>query len=279
MLMAAAIGAADGRPSTGGELYARLVDAAQRGDTRATQELAAVNAYLTSRGLTADDLGVPPAEPPVAETQVGGSRLAVEDASPWRVTINNRTTFDSSRDVAEYVANRLSVLRDFGERTPDRQVEVVVHPAGRASVSGFLSALVCPCTGVSLIVDVYSPAGWIFASGRDVSGVDLKREAREIEVAVLDQAAQSLDIFPGVSRAQLRAEVRMVRLKTTADSAVTTAGSADVLLVDLVTDIWDAHAGRAAVVEVQGMPDVTEAYRRFVLGDPIGANQIEPVRR
>ncbi|HYN50720.1 MAG TPA: hypothetical protein VES62_07325 [Thermoleophilaceae bacterium] len=275
-LLATASGAADGRPRSGDELYAMVVDAAQRGDQRAAQELAALDAYMAQRGLRPADLGVPTLDPARAETYQGLVRLAVEDAAPWRMTILNSTSFANADDVAAYIAIRSATLEAFASNESQRQVEAVISPSGPTSTAAFLDVLSCPCEGVSLIVDVFGPEGWMMAAGRELVGRDVRLAASLIETEILDQAAFSLDNFPGVTRADLRAEVRMVRVKMTAQSAYATSVRDEVLLVDLLTDIADAYAGRAAVVEVVGAPDLREAYQRLVLGDP--ADPVWPAR-
>jgi hypothetical protein len=235
-----------------------------------------MDSFLADRGLTPADLPLPNRDGTPLETQSGATRLSVDDASPWYITIHNRTSFATQADLAGYITSRSIALADLAQSDPRARVQAVVHPRDRTSVTGFLSAIACPCDGVNLIVDVYGPDGWMMSAGSDLSGLRVRESATAIESMILDQAAFSLDMFPGVVRADLRAELRMVRLSMTARSAAATSSLPDVLLVDLVTDIERAFVGRAAVVVVAGMPDVAEAYRRIVLADPIGADPVEP---
>lgn len=274
--LATMTGAANDGPRSGSDLYSRLQAAAGEGDPRAVAELVAVDSFMAQRNLSPADLGVPALEVERTAAQSGLVRLSLKDQAPWRITVYNETAFTDAASISAYAAARHAALGLLADADPNRIIDAILSPNTEVSVTAFAQSLSCPCESVHLTVDVYGPGGWMMAAGREIIGRDFAAQSRAIESEILDQAAFSLDQFPGVRRADLRANVRAVQLRMTADAALASSRSESVLVVDPLSDIADAYAGRAAVVEVANAPELWQEFARIVLNRPLGVNGVAP---
>jgi hypothetical protein len=270
------IGAASGLPRSGSEIYQRIQLAAANGDKRAEAGLAALDRFMAARGLDPDDLGVPALDLPSHETQMGLVTVRVEDGSPWHISVHNATRIQSGDQLLAYVSARHAALDGLAAADASREIDVVISPARRISFAEFVGVLTCPCTGVSLSVDVYGPDGWLMQAGHNIAGRDIVADADAIESEIRQEVALTLDLYPGVKSSDLEFAVRRVSVKMPANAAVLSARHDDVLAIDPLTDLADAYAGRSAVLEVEGAPDVREVYARLVLHKPVDANPIWP---
>ena len=268
-------GAKDQSPSTGAELYERLTAAAAAGDQSAADYKRALDEHLTARGLGVRDLPLPAAAG-AREVSAGPLRLAIEDNAPWGISVANRTELSDAAAVDSYRAARSEALRKLAAKDPSRELEVVIAPAAAVAPSGLAGLIACPCQTGEIIVDVVSDEGWLMTSARQFGRRDLAAEAAAFDAELLEQAAASLDQFSRVNARDLRLEVRSVRLFMPAAAAEAASRLPEVLLVDPLTDLADAHHGRAAVISVSNPPDVREAHARLVLGSPLDASFVQP---
>jgi hypothetical protein len=269
-------GAADGRPLSGAELYRQLADAARAGDAQAAEYKGLLDEHLRRGGLRATGLSLPAEATSTA--QLGEVHLIVRNSAPWGITIANATVIDTPDAIAQYREQRHAAVAALAATDGGREIAVVASPARSIGLQEFAGMLVCPCSAEQIVVDIYDGAGgWLMGAVRDISGLDLQADISAIEAAVLEQAAVSVDHFPGVEAAELSTKLRSVRLSLKAENALEVSRHPDILIVDPLTDIADTYAGQAALISVESPPDAWEAYARLVLDKPVDANFVGPV--
>lgn len=261
---------------SGEELYERLLVDARTGNARAIEQLDAVNAFMDVRGIRPDELVLPTGRRSTVAAAHDEIQLSMEDNGPFRIDVYNDTRFEDVYQLAAYKAVRHAALDALARRTPDRAILVAVTPDGGRSVAELATKLPDRATGVRLIADIYSPAGWIMSSGYGIDGRMVNGEAPEIEIEVLDWAATAIDGYDDVTRGNIRAEVRVLYARMNAADAAELSELAGVYAVDALTDIADAFAGQAAIVDVVNAPDLREAHSRLVLGRPVDADIVSP---
>lgn len=263
-------------PISGGEFYEQLLADAKSGNARAVEQLDAINAFMDERGLRPDQLTLPSGRRSTAPATHDVIRLSMEDNGPFRLDIYNDTRFEDVHQLAAYRAVRHAALDALARRTPDRALLVAVTPDGGRSVAELAKKLPQRATGVRLIADIYSPAGWLMSSGYGIDGRRVSDEAPNIEIEVLDWAATAIGGYDGVTRENIHAEVRVLYARMNAAEAAELSDLAGVYAVDALTDIADTFAGRAAIVEVANAPDLREAHARLVLGRSVDADIVSP---
>jgi len=261
-------------PATGQELYNRIVAAAASGDARAQEQLTAIDTFLQQRRIGADALTVPAGGR--ASEAMGLVQLSLDDRGPWRIGVSNTTRFASATAVMAYRAARHAALDALAAEDPHREIRVAITPDGPRAVEEIASILPATALGERLIVDVFTPDGWLMATGYDISGRGVKADAAAVATEVIDLAAASIDLFPGVDRRELRTSVRTMYVVMPAASAVDATSHRSIFAVDPLADIEDTYAGRAAIVDVESAPDLREAHARLVLGRPIDENIVSP---
>lgn len=275
--VASASGGSSGAPITGADLYEMVASAAARGDSQAQEQLAAIDAYMKAHDLQPSSLGLPSGERKDAAWSNSLVALSLEDYGPFSIDISNDTQFSSADQVTAYRAVRHAALDAMAASAPGREIEVAISPNGRRSVSEVAAAIGPEAIGMRLIVDVYAPEGWLMTAGMGIEGRKFASEAAAIDDEVLDIASLPLDQFPGITRKDLRAEVRILYVRMPAASAQAASRTPEVILaVDALTDIKDAFAGRAAIIEVENAPELREVQARLVLGHPVDEDRVEP---
>ena len=275
LVIARSTGAADGRPLSGADLYARLALDAAAGDAEAVQYQQQLDDYLAANALRASDLSLPAAN--VHMTSRGVVDLRITDSAPWGISISNDTLVDSPEAIASYRDGRHEALAALSVADADRQIRVVVAPAKPLTLPE-VADILPPSSAVEFVIaDIYTgDGGWLMSSGRSLFDADLAAAPDKAEREILDQASVSLHQFSKVDPSQNRAQVRSLRLSVSAADAVALSLHPNVLIVDPLTDIAGEFAGDAAVVEINNAPDLWEAYARLVLKEAIDHNLIQP---
>jgi len=262
-------------PVDGTELYEAVRRAAAAGDTRASEQLAAIDKYLRDGGLTAEALTLPTdrMSRTTIETVV---QLQLEDLGPWRLEIANITEFDNAGALDAYRSARHAALDRLASEDPERLIRVAITPNGPVGIRQLAATLPMGTAGERIIVDVYSAEGWLMASGYSLDGRAVRSEGAQLEDETVNSAAVSIDLFPGTDKSELRANVRVLYATMRAAQAVEVSEDSLIYTVDPLTDIEDAFAGRAAIVEVDSVPDIRAAHADLVLGNPVDGERINP---
>lgn len=276
--VASVFGGSNGVPQTSSSLYDRVAAAAAEGDPRAQEQLAAINTFMQVKGLSVTDLAVPEGGRSEVAWQDSLVQLSMEDFGPWRIEIDNETHLTNAADLSAYRAVRHASLDAMAAHDGGRLISVAVSPSGARSIGELAGALPPDAIGQRLIVDVYAPAGWIMTVGYDIADRNFVADADAIAAAVLDQAANSLDQFRGITRSDLSVGVRIVYLQMSATSAQEASQQPIIYAIDPLTDIADAFRGRAAIVVVSNAPELRVAHASLVLGDPVDADPVWPTQ-
>jgi hypothetical protein len=248
-------------------LYDAIGRDAARGDSRALELKQAIDQYLRRNSLRVEDLGSPIHSNSIEN--MGGMRLRIEGSPPWSVRVVNDTDLASAAALDSYRQNRHAVLAALAAADPGRRIRAVIAPSRLVDVSSFAAGLTCDCRGVSIIVDVFSSAGWLMASGRPLTRQSIRASGDELEADLLEQAAVSLDQFSAADTKGIHVTVRRIEVDVPAGEALKLAALANVLMVDTTTDLADAYRNVAATIQVGPGPDVFAAYAEFRLGNPI----------
>lgn len=253
-------------------IYERMQLDADRGDARAKEMLAAVDAYKAEMGISIDQMG--PLDPGTTETRTDGLiRLRIEDYAPWGLSIRTLTELRSRTDQAAYIALRTGALRGLASASPERDLRVVVTPNRLIALDEFIANLGCVCTVTEVVVDVFVGDEWAFSSVRGIDGA-LNSEVADVLSA---QAVEAAAIYlTGVDQDALRLTVRRISLTTTAEAARQLSDRSVVLLVDPLDDLGDPYRGRAALIEVSGAPDVFYGHALWNLGISLDATPSSP---
>lgn len=250
--------------------YAALVEAANAGDPRAQELRAAMDKYLAAHRISVDDLGR--VAPTNDGESVGMLRLRLVGSAPWELRIMNDTELTDADSVQAYIALRTGAVAALAKAEPSRQIEVVATPDSLLSPTEFLAALGCSCAIAEAQVDVFVGTEWLMSTGGSFDG----QSATEVEAGLRAAIVRSLDLYRGISIADVRLTVHQLRVRMTAADAAATVSRAGVLLLDPTSDLQDRYVPRAAIVRVGSTPDLFRWHAEHVLGVSLVPGQIRP---
>jgi hypothetical protein len=236
----------------GGALHGRLQVAAASGDREAARLLGLLNDFLARRHLGVADLDQ--AQPrPGGRVDVGGTEVLVEGFPPFYVQVTVPGKFATQTDYDRYVETRKGALARLVE-TPE-PIDAYLTFKDFVPVEQFLKlreAIGFEIRGLTL--DVWSDGKWDSRYGHGPNTPEFWRGSSS---SVLQRvAAENAGFHPGSSSKTFEYTVHIAQIVASAQSAVTLAARADVLLVDPTNDIRAALRDTAAEVFIPTMPNV-----------------------
>lgn len=245
-------------------VYDQLKDAAARGDTRASQLLEKVDAYLSRHGLTVSELG-----PVVDSTEIvasGPRQLRLKGSPPWSVRVSDDTRIADAESFTNYLTMRHSALRELVSSRSAATIEAYVSPNERMSIVAFADTLRCACRVTDVAADIFLGDEWLMSVGGRYEDVDFAESAPKMEQELIELGEHQLDLFPSVDPSAVSIAVHSVKLSVPVDDALALSDRSSVLLADPVNDTLALFADRAAEVTIGSTPDVYLWHAENVLG-------------